>query len=486
MSTILGLSWAWHDGSACIVRDGKILAAIAAERLTKEKKGRLTDKSLDPVCEYLLDATGLTWDDIDSVAMSGDPLSLKSNEGPNQGTMTFKSGKVVPIVEYSHHLCHSASAYYTSSFDSAVCFSLDASSADPEMYEYNSATCIGQGNKLHALGNSPIPWGRLYNQATENVGLGEGLHKAGTFMGLASYGTPIPNNDYDHDEKQVIQKDFVKAINIAATTQRGFEWRTLEEVQKLPDGCENLCLSGGSFLNCNANSYIYKNSKFKNIHHFPGVGDDGISVGAALYHAHHVLDEPRYHHKPHEICYLGKEYAVSEIDYAYIAKRISEGAIVAWMNGRSEFGPRALGNRSLLADPRDQHNRDRLNHIIKTREWYRPFAPITLEESYQDWFDFEKPSPFMLYTAQVKQPKEIPAVTHVDGTARFQTVTEESNERVYKLIKEFEKITGVPVLINTSLNGKSQPILETPEDGLKFFETTPVDMIVINGRVIER
>jgi carbamoyltransferase len=485
MSTILGLSWGFHDGSVCIVKDGKLISAIATERLTKVKKDRLTEKTFDMTIQYVFDATGLSWKDIDTIATSGDPCGLIGND-VIPGTYTSPDGKVIPIYDIAHHLCHSASAYYTSQFDRAVCFSLDASSADPNAYHYNSSICVAEGNKIKVLENPPIPWGRLYNQATENVGLGPGLHKAGTMMGLASYGKPIPNCDYDHDERDLIKKDFVHAINVAATTQKGFEMRTLEEVQKLPDGSENLCLSGGSFLNCNANSHILRHSKFKNIHHFPAVGDDGIGVGAALYVAHHILNEPRYYHQSHEICYTGKDYPVSEINYEYIAKRIAEGAIVAWMNGRSEFGPRALGNRSLLADPRNQHNRDRLNHIIKTREWFRPFAPLTLEETYRDWFDLETPSPFMLYTAQVKQPKEIPAVTHVDGTARFQTVTLESNERIYKLIKEFEKITGVPVLINTSLNGKSQPILETPEDGLRFFETTPVDMIVIHGKIIER
>ena len=159
---------------------------------------------------------------------------------------------------------------------------------------------------------------------------------------------------------------------------------------------------------------------------------------------------------------------------------------MAWMNGRSEFGPRALGNRSLLADPRNQYNRDRLNHVIKQREWYRPFAPIVLEECYKDWFDFDIPSPFMLYTAQVKQRERVPAITHVDGSARFQTVTEESNTHIYKLIQEFEKITNAPMLINTSLNGTGQPILETPEDGEEFFNNNSVDIAVIHGEILEK
>lgn len=156
------------------------------------------------------------------------------------------------------------------------------------------------------------------------------------------------------------------------------------------------------------------------------------------------------------------------------------------MNGRSEFGPRALGNRSIFADPRNQHVREWINHIIKKREWFRPFAPIVLEEDYQDWFDFPIPSPYMLYTAPVKQPEKIPAVTHVDGSARFQTVTEKSNYDAYNIINEFKKITGVPVLLNTSLNGKGQPILERESDGVKFFYETKIDMMVIHGKIYEK
>lgn len=485
MSIILGISWGFHDGSACIVKDGKLISAISTERLTKVKKDRLTDDTFDRTIQYVFDETGLSWNNIDYLATSGDPCILTENQ-VIEGTYTSPKGVKVPAFDVAHHLAHSASAYYTSSFDRAVCFSLDSSCGDEKDYHFNSSICVAEGNKIKVIENPPINWGVIYNQTTEKLGLGPGLHKSGTMMGLASYGKEISDYNLDQIEKDLISTNFVRAINIATSVQKHFEIKVLEAVQSLPDGCDNLCLSGGSFLNCNANSYIAKHSKFKNIHHFPAVGDDGIGIGAALYVAHHILDEPRYYHQSHELCYTGKDYSVDDIDYAYVAKRISEGAIVAWMNGRSEFGPRALGNRSLLADPRDQHNRDRLNHIIKTREWFRPFAPITLEESYQNWFDFDRPSPFMLYTAKVKQPKEIPAVTHVDGTARFQTVTKESNERIYHLIKEFEKITGIPVLINTSLNGKSQPILETPEDGLEFFKNTPVDMIIIHGKMIER
>ena len=488
---ILGLSNAHHDGAACIVKGGKILAAIECERLTKRKKDELNPSTLKETLDYVLEAVEMELKDIDYIAVGSSPeeLPLTPENTVALGTNLFNSNKKGVIVP--HHLAHNAAAYYTSPFDSSVSLSVDASSGVPEGYHLNSSICLAEGNKITCIETPSIPYGVLYHRVCEYLGIGVPLHKVGTLMGVAPYGKPIPDTDFDledrHEVTNLIEEDFSSAVNIAATTQKLLEQRLLHLVGELPANSKNLCLSGGTFLNCPANSRILKESRFKKIHHFPGCGDSGIGIGAALYAAHHLFDQPRYEYKPHEICYLGKEYEQKkEIDYEYIAKRISEGAIVAWMNGRSEFGPRALGNRSLLADPRDQHNRDRLNHVIKQREWYRPFAPIVLEEYYQEWFDFDVPSPFMLYTARVKRPLEIPAITHVDGSSRFQTVTEEGNIHIYKLIKEFEKITGVPVLINTSLNGKGQPILETPEDGREFFNNVPVDMAVIHGEILEK
>tara|TARA_B100001094_G_scaffold329482_1_gene392314 strand:+ start:66 stop:1553 length:1488 start_codon:yes stop_codon:yes gene_type:complete len=485
---ILGLSGAHHDGAACIVKGGKILAAIECERLTKRKKDDLTPSNMEETINYVLDAVGMELNDIDYTALSATPHDLQKNEIQWTDNLCNLGLRTCMI---AHHLAHNASAYYTSPFDYSMSLSVDSSTGVPEYYFHNSSICIGKGNKIKSIETPPISYGILYHRVCEYLGIGVALHKVGTLMGVAPYGKPIPDTDFDleegHEVTNLIEEDFSRAVNIAATTQKLLEQRLLDLVEKLPANSENLCLSGGTFLNCPANSRILKESRFKKIHHFPGCGDSGIGIGAALYVAHHILDQPRYEYKPHEICYLGKEYKQeNEIDYEYIARKISEGAIVAWMNGRSEFGPRALGNRSLLADPRNQHNRDRLNHVIKQREWYRPFAPIVLEECYKDWFDFDVPSPFMLYTAQVKKPQEIPAITHVDGSSRFQTVTEESNMHLYKLIKEFEKITGVPVLINTSLNGKGQPILESPEDGREFFNDVPVDIAVIHGEILER
>jgi len=175
-----------------------------------------------------------------------------------------------------------------------------------------------------------------------------------------------------------------------------------------------------------------------------------------------------------------------ELEYDFLAKQISKGKIIGWFDGKSEHGPRALGHRSILADPRNFHNRELLNFLIKKREWFRPFAPSVLEEKTQEWFDFPTKSPFMLFTAQVKNPKEIPSITHIDGSARMQTVTKETNPNYYKLIESFYSQTNIPMIINTSLNGNGEPILETQEDANNFFKNTPVDIMVINGKIYEK
>jgi len=341
--------------------------------------------------------------------------------------------------------------------------------------EANSLIAYGRGKNLKAMYCPGEMVGVLYGEVTEKLGLGPALHKAGTTMGLSSYGTPF---DFDY---QSYTDDIKHKMDVAASVQNLFENRVLNVLDDIDQESDNLCLSGGSFLNCNANSEIVRKSKFKHFHHFPACGDDGTSVGSALYVAHHILGEARYNYDVKDLCYTGRDYQGQTPDYDYIAKQLADGKIIGFFQGRSEFGPRALGNRSILADPRNFHNRELINHVVKNREWFRPFAPVTLEECYQDWFDFPIPSPYMLYTAQVKQPEKIPAVTHVDGSARFQTVTEESNKHYYEIIKAFGKLTGVPVLLNTSLNGNGQPILETEEDAREFYKNSKLDMMIVNG-----
>lgn len=524
---VLGLHYG-HDGSACIVKDGKLISAIASERVTRKKKDAGVTKE---VIDYVLSSAEISIEDVDAIALSdyfteqsngtldlyrhGRKIDYTNNQVFDNDYLIVDGNifnKKIPVYIIPHHMSHCASAYYTSNFSSSWCFSMDSSFGK---IESNSLIAKGSGNKLTAVECPNIMVGVGYAMFTELLGLGSALHKAGTTMGLASYGEvskEIINNIDSYKEESIFldeviyvpyyenlwqkwsgsKKQFTlkeagkkKGMNLAADIQYLFEKSIGGILDKINDDSENnLCLSGGSMLNCNANSYIKENTRFNQIHHFPACGDDGVSVGAALYVAHHIFDEPRSNYEYSDIAYLGKNYDYQEPDYEKVAKMIADGKIVAWFMGKSEYGPRALGNRSILADPRNFHNRELINFVVKDREWFRPFAPVVLEEESKSWFDFDQASPFMLYIAKVLKPEQIPAVTHVDGTARLQTINEKTNQPYYKLIKEFQKLTGVPVLINTSLNGNGEPILETEEQAMDFFKNTDIDAIVINGKLL--
>lgn len=265
-----------------------------------------------------------------------------------------------------------------------------------------------------------------------------------------------------------------------------YSQQLFEETKAANDG--NLCLAGGVALNCNANFKVKTETDFERIHFFPACGDDGISVGSALHVAHNVFNYPRVDYKSSDIAYLGMEYNHQPetkhtgvpLDLAWVAEKLSEGAIVCWYQGRSELGPRALGNRSFITDPRYKNMKDILNSRVKYREWFRPFAPVVLNELKEEWFDMDFESPYMLYTVPCKKPQEIPSVAHIDNSSRVQTLTKEHHPRFYNLIEEFHKITGVPVVMNTSLNIKGEPIVETPEDAMKLFDDSDVEILVIN------
>jgi len=177
------------------------------------------------------------------------------------------------------------------------------------------------------------------------------------------------------------------------------------------------------------------------------------------------------------------EYVAQDLDLALIAEKVSEGEILCWYQGRSELGPRALGNRSFVTDPRYADMKDTLNAKVKFREWFRPFAPVVLNEQKEEWFDMDFESPYMLYTVPCKRPQEIPSVAHIDNSSRVQTLTKDHNPRFYTLIEEFSKITGIPVVMNTSLNVKGEPIVETPEDAMKLFHESDVNLLVINDKM---
>jgi carbamoyltransferase len=457
-------------------------------------------------------------------------------------------GKVVkPGIIVNHHMAHASSVHYTSNFDKSLIFSLDASGIKGNNC---SAFIQGDGNRLNYLGSPDCMIGNFYNCMTELLSYGPGLTKAGTLMGAASYGKPneVALNDWEwfatpmHNRptleddvtwnvnaaSKLTQKPYTKlrsndandweiyknrtynwtygnyiiseseksdtpeVFNMAASVQYVFEKTVLKYIDELYDNfkhldIENLCLVGGSFLNCTANYKVLKNMKFKNLFIYPACGDDGTSVGAALYASYYFYDETRQKFNPVDLAYCGNFYQDLEVGLDYdedtIAKMLSDSKIVAWFDGNSEFGPRALGHRSFLANPTDPKIKDILNKRVKHREWFRPFAPIVLKEKTIEWFDIDVESPFMLFTCPVKQPWRVPGITHVDGTARVQTLSKDTNSKLYSLIEKFESYTGVPIVLNTSLNVNGQPIVETPEDALKLFESSDIDAIVINNKM---
>jgi carbamoyltransferase len=293
--------------------------------------------------------------------------------------------------------------------------------------------------------------------------------------------------------------------NIACSLQQRLEEVLFHLLNKLHErtGLENLCLAGGVALNCVANGKITDFTPFRKIYIQPAANDAGTSIGAAYYVYHSLLGEPRSFQMDHT--YYGTDYSKDQMEEMlresrlpyrelnqdnlteWTADQIAEGKVVGWFQGRMEFGPRALGNRSILVDPRRPDMKDILNKRIKHREPFRPFAPSIKEEKTADYFEKSEPSPFMLMTYKVKVPqqKRIPAPTHVDGTGRLQTVSRFQNPLYWKLLDSFEKKTGIPVLLNTSFN-ENEPIVNSPQEALECFLRTKMDVLVLGPFVLEK
>lgn len=540
---VLGIHFG-HDASLSIVKDGKLIISISSERITRIKK----DIKVTTECiEYVFNKASIKHEDVDVIAISSynSQLSFPELSVVNENNFLvheippifyndlveltgFFFGKEIKVISIPHHLAHASSSFYTSNFSEAICFTLDSSS--PNTQSANSLISIGNGNKLEYVGTSGNMVSQVYTAFTASLGLGAPFAKAGSTMGLASYGKPnsqvVKNIDkyiaesyqnidmfqyylelwkslggtekninmYNVNDKQTyinLKKDYNSrfGISMASTAQYIFESSIMDTIKNIikPYGIDNLCLAGGSFLNCNINSMIRDSGMFKNIHHCPASGDDGISAGSALYVAHNILNEKRHNYSVKDISYSSIEYPDFNANFNKIAQHIADGKIVAWFMNGSEFGPRALGHRSLLADPRNKNNKEIINSIVKNREWFRPFAASVLEEESHNWFYPNKPSPYMLYTYTVLNPEIVPAITHVDNSSRIQTVTEDSNYHYYNLIKEFFMLTGVPMILNTSLNGADEPLVEKESDAISLFiKNDGIDILVINGKIYNR
>jgi len=447
------------------------------------------------------------------------------------------------IIFPEHHMSHAAHTFFTSPFDEAAILTVDG------VGEW-STTTFGVGRDTNIKLINDIRWphsvGLFYSAFTYFLGfkVNEGEYK---LMGLSSYGKPkyydkilnelidVKNDGSIHlnmkyfaftYDKYMTNQNFsdvfgipprkhdekVEQIHydIGASAQLVLEDILLKMVNHVYDKTKmkNLCLGGGVALNGVANYRILKEGPFENLHIPPSPGDAGSAVGSAQYLYYCNAKNKRIIEESTERIanniYVGPEYSNDEIksfldknkiSYEFLerdqllrnsAKLISEGNIVGWYQGKMEWGPRALGNRSILADPRDERMKDVLNEKIKHRESFRPFAPSILEEYVSEYFDMGKPSPYMLFVAKVKKPDKIPAVTHVDGTGRLQSVSKGVNPLYYDLINEFYKLTDIPVIINTSMNVMGEPIVNTPEHAYNMILKTDMDYLVMGNYLVRK
>jgi carbamoyltransferase len=369
--------------------------------------------------------------------------------------------------------------------------------------------------------------GAMYSRASTYV-FGD-WNKCGELMGLAPYGRPeklkpllqlndgelsVPNWPAEYTQPWLEESPESWEASPTMSHWEDLAWRIQDDTERVllaranwlreTTGAKNLCMAGGVALNCVANGRIAREAGFENVWIQPAAGDDGIAIGCAYYGYLELLKKPRSFIMNH--AFLGKPYKNEDIEKATsarlarmvtaktasqnvcadTAKVLAEGKVVGWFQGRSEFGPRALGNRSILADPRTPEMKDILNKRVKFRQAFRPFAPIVLYERAEEIFEGREDSPYMLLAKKVRPEwrSKIAAVVHVDGTARVQTVREETNPVLYRLLKEFEALTGVPVLVNTSFNIKGQPIVETPADAMECFLMTGIDCLALHDNLI--
>ncbi len=593
---VLGISAFYHDSGAALVEDGRIVAAVQEERLSRVKH----DSSFpERAIRSVLEIGGVSLAEVDHVCFYEKPFVkferlletylAMAPRGYRSFAMAMpvwvkdklfqKSALVkalraiedVPDMEgrllfAEHHQSHAASAYYPSPFDEALVLTLDG------VGEWATTTVgIGRGRELEIVREIRFPHslGLLYSAFTYYTGfkVNSGEYK---LMGLAPYGEPeyaglirdklidvrddgsfwldmdyfdyatgltMTNSRFDalfggpprRPESPLTQKE----MNIAASIQKVTEEILLRMTRSLAGefSIPNLCLAGGVALNCVANGEILRDGAFDNIWIQPAAGDAGGALGAALAatHQHLKLERPplpegaRDHMRG---AYLGPEFSQGEIEerlraagavfevldddelFSRAVERLVAGDAVGWFNGRMEFGPRALGGRSILGDPRNPQMQRTLNLRIKYRESFRPFAPSVLREHVGEWFELDEDSPYMLIVADVardklvEQPPEakglsglerlnvprsqIPAVTHVDNSARIQTVHADTNPRYHRLISEFHEATGCPVVVNTSFNVRGEPIVCTPEDAFHCFMGTEMETLVIGNCLLRK
>jgi carbamoyltransferase len=543
----LGINATFHDSAACLIKDGRLLAAAEDERFTHIKHGKrpipfstyeIPFHSID----YCLQVAGIHINDIDHFAYSFDLSQLDKPEHPafmqavENSRLHLRDGHPhhlqkrflnaeIPEDKWhyvEHHIAHAASAFQASPFEEAAVLTLDGRGE-----KMTTGFYYGKGNELTSLSHVDLPHslGLLYEKMTTHLGF---LHSSDEYkvMALASYGKPVyadifrsmirlngngtytvEDDDFEnHFGPMRLKNDPFTGFhfNIAHSLQLVLEETVLKLTEWLHDKTksDNLCMAGGVALNCVMNARIRDKGPFKNIWVQPAAGDAGTALGAALWIDARIRNsKERSFEMDH--AYWGPEYSDEEIEkflkwtktkYKKLdnlaedaAAILAEDKIIGWFQGRMEFGPRALGSRSILASPINPSMQARLNEV-KDREDFRPVAPVVMEEDAHEWFVNAHYSPFMLFIYDVQPDKadRIPAVRHVDGTARIQTVNEKQHPKYYNLLKEFKKRTGVPVLVNTSFNTLGKPIVCTPRDAVECFWGSPFDALIIGSYLIEK
>jgi len=585
--TILGISAYYHDAAACLLVDGKIVAAAQEERFTRKKHDARFPRH---AVAYCLQAGGIALEELDCVGFYDKPL-LKFERllesylavAP-RGLRSFTTAMPVWLKEKlftrreilrelpgfrgellfaEHHESHAASAFYPSPFEEAAVLTMDG------VGEWaTSSWGVGRGTDLalHAELHYPHSLGLLYSAFTYFTGfkVNSGEYKV---MGLAPYGTPRyadrilnelmdlkPDGSFQLDmryfgyvdgltmttdafarlfdgpprtpEAPLTQREMDLAASVQAVTEEVM-LRMARHVHRAT-GLPNLCLAGGVALNCVGNGRLLREGPFERLWIQPAAGDAGGALGVALAIYHKLLGKPRRVRPAGDAMqgsYLGPVFADDAIATVLrqlgavatryddetalvdrVAALLAEEKVVGWMQGRMEFGPRALGARSILGDPRSPRMQSVMNLKIKYRESFRPFAPSVLREHVHEWFELDGDSPYMLLVAPVRPehrlpmtaeqerlfgiaklqvPRStIPAVTHVDYSARIQTVHAETNPRFHALLRRFAERTGCPVLVNTSFNVRGEPIVCTPQDAYRCFMRTEMDALVLGSFVL--
>jgi len=547
-----------HDSSACVVRDGELLFAVAEERISRVKHDAGFPRHAIRAC---LDFAGVQAGQLDEVcfgwphpgaAYRHDLKCYASRQMPlnylnvlnstlhfmsmwhqEGGAKRFTSqfGNVKAQMRYvDHHLAHAISAYGYSGFEDSAVVVMDGRGA----WE---ATSIWHGHdgRLEHVSTIPFPdsIGYFFSEFTEFLGFQRNSDEW-KVMGLAPYGQPgidlssfidLQANPYHVHVRKLVApggEPFAEMTrlfgpvraaeseitdqhkNIAHAVQEACEIAMMNVVKMAVQktGSRNLCLAGGVALNSKANGKIAASGLVDKIFVQPAASDDGVALGAAL--APYLDNGGKLPNCAMRHGYWGPSFddaAIESVLKTYklryrrledvapaVAELLAEGKIIGWFQGRMEFGPRALGSRSILADPRDPEMSTKVNNAVKFREWWRPFAPSFKKEAASEYLESATDSPFMILTAQVRPEKRaiIPAVTHVDGSARPQTVEKETNPLYWRLIDEFGKRTGVPVIMNTSFNLRGEAIVHTPTDAVRTFFSSGMDALCIGSFLVEK